>query len=87
MDEFVQIIDERMTVLTEKRDELRKYVKRSIPDTERDQAKERITDLTSELRKLRHEKHLCEDIHARASDLDKRVRMVDEERGMRREVR
>ena len=50
-------------------------------------AKEKITDLTSELRKLRHEKHLCEDIHARASDLDKRVRMVDEERGMRREVR
>ena len=87
LDEFVQIIDERMTALTEERDELRKYVKRSIPDTERDQAKEKITDLTSELRKLRHEKHLCEDIHARASDLDKRVRMVDEERGMRREVR
>ena len=84
---FVAKLDDDMGVLSERRDELRKLVKRNIPEAERTAAREDITKLTSELRKMRHEKRLCEDIRKRAPELEKRIRTMDEELCGRENVR
>lgn len=80
-------IKRKMAELLDERDECRKIVKRSIPETEKERTKERITKLTSEIKKLRHEVKLCEDIRRRSPELEQRVKKIDEERGIHKEVR
>lgn len=84
---YMTELDTGMNILSEERNDLRKMIKRSIPEAERIQCKEKIKDHTSMIRKMRHERKLCEDILERSSELEERIRQIDEERSIRREVR
>lgn len=84
---FMERLDRDMELLSTERYELRKVLKRNVPENEKAATKAKIAVLTMKLRKTRHEKHLCEDIRAKSGELESRVRMIDEERGKGMEVR
>jgi len=76
-----------MYSLGAERDELRKLVKRSIPEDAREDARERIAGLTAAIKDLRSERKLCEDIRDRSSLLEEKLQAIDKERLKGREVR
>ena len=59
------------------RDELRKAVKRKIPEDEISTLKDRITQLTAEMKELRSELKLIEDIKERSAYLEDKVEQAD----------
>lgn len=82
---YEKSIEGRMFSLTAVRAELRKEAKRSISEEQRENVKEKISKLTADLRTLRSEKKLCEDIRDRSGMLEEKLAAIDRERG--REVR
>ena len=59
--------------ISEERDELRKLIKRKIPDSEKEAVKGRIASLADELKTIRREQKLCEDIKERSKDVEKNL--------------
>ena len=82
---YEKSIEGRMFSLTAVRAELRKEAKRSISEEQREDVKDKISKLTADLRTLRSEKKLCEDIRDRSGMLEEKLAAIDRERG--REVR
>ena len=78
---------EKMKTVTAKRDELRTYSRRAIPEEEREQVRKVITSLTSQLKELRKEVRLCGDIKERSHHMEENMEAIDKERGQSREVR
>ena len=78
---------EKMKTVTAKRDELRTYSRRAIPEEEREQVRAEITSLTSQLKELRKEVRLCGDIKERSHHMEENMEAIDKERGQSREVR
>lgn len=87
MTAFEQGVKEKMTDITARREELRKLVKRSIPEEHREHAKAEITELTSQLKEMRSQLRLCGDIRDRSSHLAEKLQIIDKERTKEREVR
>ena len=87
MTAFEQGVKEKMTDITARREELRKLVKRSIPEEHREHAKAEITELTRQLKELRSQLRLCGDIRDRSGHVAEKLRAVDKERTREREVR
>lgn len=83
---FEKSIEGKMYSLTAERDELRKEVKRVIPEERRQAAKDRIAEVTSELRTLRSQKKLCADIKERSEVIEEKLAVIDKERERGREV-
>lgn len=83
----INYLDGRMYSLGAERDELRKLVKRSIPEDAREDARERITGLTDKIKELRSERKLCEDIRDRSGLLEEKLQAIDKERLKGKEVR
>lgn len=77
---FVKVEHARMEVVSEERDELRKVVKRKVPDDEKAKARERITELTSEMKDIRTRLKLCDDIRERSGIMEEKVRELDKEK-------
>ena len=84
---FVKVEHARMDVISGERDELRKVVKRKVPDEEKARAKERITELTSEMKDIRSRLKLCDDIRERSGIMEEKVRELDKEREGREVMR
>ena len=83
----INYLDGRMYSLGAERDELRKLVKRAIPEEVREDARKRITGLTNKIKDLRTERKLCEDIRDRSGLLEERLQAIAKERLSRKEVR
>lgn len=80
LDLFMNKIDDKMTKLSVTRGKYGIKVKRKIPESERDDLKQHITELTKELRKLRHEKSLIKDIKEKSKIFEERISTIDKER-------
>jgi hypothetical protein len=77
-------IGERMTELGNERDELRRKVKRALPQAEIDKAKGGIKELTSEIRGLRHELKVCREVQERSGHVRNNLEIIDKERDKER---
>ncbi len=66
--------------LEEDRDKLRLKAKRKIPEDERSLCKQEIAGLTCELRELRKELKLVEDIEKRSPAVKKQLEQIEKER-------
>ena len=78
-------IKDRMAELGSERDELRRITKRVLPEDEKDRAREDIKVLTAEIRQLRHELKVCDEIRERSTHVEENLRIVDADRRKERE--
>ena len=65
--------------LTEKRDELRKEIRRRIPVEQKELCKEQISEITGQLKLLREELKLCEGIRKRSEEIREKLEVIDKE--------
>ena len=84
---YMQKLADGMHTVEAERAKLRLFIKRTVPEETRGEAKSQITDLTAKLKKLRAERKLCEDILDRSGLLEEKLKAVDIERQRRKEVR
>ena len=85
LDLFINDTEEKMTKISDARNQFRADAKRNIPEPERDNIRQQITELTKELRELRHERSLLEDIKEKSKTFEERIKTIDKERN--KEVR
>ena len=79
LSKYMERLGVRMTQVSEERDELRKLIKRVIPEEEREAAKGRVASLTAELKDIRRDLKLCEDIERRSGDIEKNLEVISKE--------
>lgn len=65
--------------LTEKRDELRKEIRRRIPVEQKELCREQISEITGQLKLLREELKLCEGIRQRSEEIREKLEVIDKE--------
>lgn len=65
--------------LTEKRDELRKEIRRKIPVEQKELCREQISEITGQLKLLREELKLCEGIRQRSEEIREKLEVIDKE--------
>ena len=70
----------RIKVLSLDRDELRRTMRRVLPESEISDAKGRIKYLTAEIRELRHELKVCGDIQHRSGHIRENLAVIDRDR-------
>ena len=75
----------RMAELGAERDELRRAARRVLPEDEKGRTRESIKVLTEEIRQLRHELKVCDEIHVRSAHIEENLRIVDADRRKERE--
>ena len=68
------------------RDDFRRTARRVLPESEISDAKDRIKDLTAEIRELRHELKVCGDIQQRSGNVRENLAAIDRDR-LRERVR
>ena len=78
-------LQERISDLSSKREELRLKSRRVLPDTEKEQAKADARELTTEIRQLRHELKLCGEIQERSGHVRANLEAVDRDKQRERE--
>ena len=62
------------------RDDFRRTARRVLPESEISDAKDRIKDLTAEIRELRHELKVCGDIQHRSGHIRENLAVIDRDR-------
>ena len=65
--------------LTDKRDELRKEIRRRIPVEQKELCREQISEITGQLKILREELKLCEGIRQRSEEIKEKLEVIDKE--------
>ncbi len=65
--------------LTDKRDELRKEIRRRIPVEQKELCREQISEITGQLKLLREELKLCEGIRQRSEEIREKLEVIDKE--------
>ena len=73
-------VEEKLTDITDRRDELRKKARRTLPEAEIEQTKDEIKQLTTQLRQLRREVKVCEQIRERSGHVKENLDIVDRDR-------
>ena len=86
LSDLMENIECRMKELSVGRDEFRRTARRVLPESEINEAKDRIKDLTAEIRELRHELKVCGDIQQRSGHVRENLAVIDKDR-MRERVR
>jgi hypothetical protein len=84
LSQLMENIGERMTELGNERDELRRKVKRALPQAEIDKARNGMKELTSEIRGLRHELKVCREVQERSGHVRNNLEIIDKERDKER---
>ena len=80
-----QKLGERMAELSHERDEQRLIAKRSLPEHEIESAKDRVKELTSEIRSLRRDLKVCEEIRERSGHVRENLEIADRDRQREKE--
>ena len=78
--DLMENIEGRIKVLSLDRDELRRTMRRVLPESEISDAKGRIKYLTAEIRELRHELKVCVDIQHRSGHIRENLAVIDRDR-------
>ena len=78
-------VEEKMADIAVRRDELRKKIRRVLPEAEIAETKEEIVKLTTELRQLRREVKVCEQIRERSGHVRENLEIVDRDRQKQKE--
>ena len=78
-------VEEKMADISARRDEMRKKIRRVLPETEIAETKEEIVKLTTELRKLRREVKVCEQIRERSAHVKENLTTIDRDRQKQKE--
>ena len=78
--DLMENIEDRIKVLSFDRDELRRTMRRVLPESEISDAKGRIKYLTAEIRELRHELKVCGDIQHRSGHIRENLAVIDRDR-------
>ena len=78
--DLMENIEGRIKVLSLDRDELRRTMRRVLPESEISDAKGRIKYLTAESRELRHELKVCGDIQHRSGHIRENLAVIDRDR-------
>ena len=86
LSDLMENIEGSIKELSLGRDELRRTARRVLPESEISDAKDRIKDLTAEIRELRHELKVCGDIQQRSGHVRENLAVIDRDR-MRERVR
>ncbi len=86
LSDLMENIEGKIKELKLGRDELRQTARRVLPESEINDAKEKIKDLTAEIRELRHELKVCGDIQQRYGHVRENLAVIDRDR-MRERVR
>ena len=74
--EYKHKLEDKMQTLTDERTDLRKYARRKIGADELKETKDKITHITINLRKLRHELKLCKHIAERSKAMEQGLETV-----------
>ena len=77
---LMENIEGRMKELSLDRDEQRRMTRRVLPESEINDAKDKVKDLTAEIRKLRHELKVCGDIQERSDHVRENLAVIDRDR-------
>ena len=81
---YKQKLEDRIQTFTDKRADLRKHSRRKISADELNETKDKISHITINLRKLRHELKLCEHIAERSKVMEQGLETVlNDERNSR----
>ena len=75
-----------MADISEKREELRRKVRRKLPEAEITKTKEEIVQLTAELKQLRREVKVCDQIRERSGHVRENLQIVDRDRKKQKEM-
>ena len=86
LSDLMENIEGKIKELSLGRDELRQTARRVLPESEINDAKEKIKDLTAEIRELRHELKVCGDIQQCSGHVRENLAVIDRDR-MRERVR
>ena len=86
LSDLMDNIEGRVKELSSDRDEFRRMTRRVLPESEISDAKDRIKDLTAEIRELRHELKVCGDIQQRSGHVRENLAAIDRDR-LRERVR
>lgn len=86
LSDLMENIEGKIKELSLGRDELKQTARRVLPESEINDAKEKIKDLTAEIRELRHELKVCGDIQQRSGHVRENLAVIDRDR-MRERVR
>ena len=78
-------VEEKMADITARRDELRKKARRTRPEAEVTKTRDEIKQLTTELRRLRREVKVCEQIRERSGHVKENLEIVDRDRQKEKE--
>ena len=78
---------EKAELLTGERTQLRNLIRRKIPEGEKEDAKERIAEIGEELKVLRKEIRLTENIETRSVRMEESIRQIEREEMERDERR
>ena len=78
-------VEEKMADISARRDELRKKIRRALPEAEIAETKDEIVKLTTELRQLRREVKVCEQIRERSGHVRENLEIVDRDRQKQKE--
>ena len=73
---YKQKLEDRIQTFTDERADLRKYARRKINADDLNETKDKISHITINLRKLRHELKLCEHIAERSKVMEQGLKTV-----------
>ena len=80
LSQLMEKIEEKMQSVSAERDEMRKVSRRNIPIAKIDAARNRVTELTAELRELRKELKVCTQVQERSDHVRENLEIIDRER-------
>ena len=80
LSQLMVMLEDKMQSVSAERDEMRKVSRRNIPIAQIDAAKDKVTELTAELRDLRRELKVCSQVQERSDHVRKNLEIIDRDR-------
>ena len=77
---LVEKLEDKMQSVSAERDEMRKVSRRNIPIAQIDAARDKVTELTAELRELRKELKVCTQVQERSDHVRENLEIIDRDR-------
>ena len=77
---LVEKLEDKMQSVSAERDEMRKVSRRNIPIAQIDAARDKVTELTAELRERRKELKVCTQVQERSDHVRENLEIIDRDR-------
>ena len=80
LSQLMVMLEDKMQSISAERDEMRKVSRRNIPIAQIDAARDKVTELTAELRELRKELKVCSQVQERSDHVRENLEIIDRDR-------